>query len=233
MATISSFGVPQLAGASQADSPIIMPKLGYRFRVTMFNFGGNQDPSLSATFTSQVVSVSRPTLTHEEVTVDVYNSKIFLAGKHSWEALTLTLKDDISGSVDRFIAAQLQRQLNHAAQSSAYSGGQYKFAILIDTLDGGNTIAGGTNGTVPVVLDRWSLAGCFIVSANYGENNYSASDVTQIQLSIRYDNADHSVSSGVANGPGGDVSSQLSLAGQRDRNSAVTANAPQSVAVTG
>lgn len=225
MATISSFGVPQLTGASQADSPIVMPKLGYRFRVTMFNFGGNQQSTLSSTFTSQVVSVSRPTVTHEEVTVDIYNSKIFLAGKHSWETLTLTLKDDITGSVDKFIAAQLQRQLNHAAQSAAYSGGQYKFAMYIDTLDGGNTIAGGLRGTMPIVLDRWSLAGCWIVSANYGENNYSTSDVTQVQLQIRYDNADHSVTTG-GNGIEGALDSQLSQAGNRDTNVKGTANAP-------
>ena len=226
MATIQSFGVPQLRGASQADSPIIMPKLGYRFRVTMFNFGGNQQSTLSSTFTSQVVSVSRPTVTHEEVTVDIYNSKIFLAGKHSWETLTLTLKDDIKGGVDKFIAAQLQRQLNHAAQSAAYSGGQYKFAMYIDTLDGGNTIAGGLEGTMPIVLDRWSLAGCWIVSANYGENNYSTSDVTQVQLQIRYDNADHSVIIGDGEGLEGALESQLSQAGNRDTNVKGTANAP-------
>ena len=225
MATISSFGVPQLTGASQADSPVVMPKLGYRFRVTMFNFGGNQQSTLSSTFTSQVVSVSRPTVTHEEVTVDIYNSKIFLAGKHSWEALTLTLKDDITGSVDKFIAAQLQRQLNHAAQSAAYSGGQYKFAMYIDTLDGGNMIAGQSNGTMPVVLDRWSLAGCWIVSANYGENNYGTSDVTQVQLQIRYDNADHSVTTG-GNSIEGALDSQLSKAGNRDTNVKGTVDAP-------
>jgi len=224
MATIQSFGVPQLGGDSTADSPVIMPKLGYRFRVTMFNFGGPVSSAAeSATFTSQVVSVSRPTVTHEEVTVDIYNSKIYLAGKHSWDPMTLVLRDDISGRVDKFIAGQLQRQLNHAAQSSAYSGGQYKFAMVIDQLDGGNNLAPGSNGDTTKVLDSWSLAGCFIVSANYGENNYSTSDAVQIQLQIRYDNADHSVATGL-NGTGATTTrSQLSLRGQRDGNAASSA----------
>ena len=103
MATIKSFGVPQMTGGS-TDSPILMPKLSYRFRVTMINFGGNPNQKQSSTFTSQVVSVTRPNLTHEEITVDVYNSKIYLAGKHTWDPLTLVLKDDVEGNVDKFIA---------------------------------------------------------------------------------------------------------------------------------
>ena len=184
MATVSAFGVPQYGNGS-TDSPILMPKLAYRFRVTMFGFGNNDRPQQS-TFSSQVVSVSRPNLTHDEVVVDVYNSRIHLAGKHTWDPIQIVLRDDINGNVDKFVASQLQKQLNHGAQSAAVSGGEYKFAMLIEQLDGGNQ-------GIEVALDTWSLAGCFITNAQYGENNYADSAVTQITLSIRYDNADHDV----------------------------------------
>ena len=56
--------------------------------------------------------------------------------------------------------------------------------MVIEQLDGGN----GTNG--PTVLETWSMNGCFIQNANYGENNYATSDVMQITLQIRFDAAD-------------------------------------------
>lgn len=187
MATVQNFGVPQQSRGG-GDSPILMPKLVYRFRVTLFNFGG---AAKTETLTSQVVSVTKPNLTHEEITVDVYNSKIFLAGKHTWDPITLTVKDDISGNVDRNVAAQLQRQLNHAAQSAPVAGANYKFSMSIEALDGGNSI--NQAGDIPKVLDQWDLAGCFLSNVQYGENNYATSDVVNITLQIRYDNADHSV----------------------------------------
>jgi hypothetical protein len=189
MATVKAFGVPQL-NDSGLNSPILMPKLAYRFRVTMFGFGSNNSIQQS-TFSSQIVSVSRPNLTHDEVVVDVYNSRIHLAGKHTWDPIQLVVRDDINGNIDKFIASQLQKQLNHASQSAAASGGNYKFSMLIDQLDGSNSA--GNPGSTVAALDSWSLAGCFITNVQYGENNYADSAVTQITLQIRYDNADHIV----------------------------------------
>ena len=48
-------------------------------------------------------------------------------------------------------------------------------------------------GDTPIVLDSWTLAGCFLQNVQYGENNYSTSDVVNITMQIRYDNADHVV----------------------------------------
>jgi len=208
MATVINFGVPQLSGGG-SDSPLLMPKLAYRFRVTLLNFGGL---AATNTLTSQVVSVTKPNLTHEEITVDVYNSKIYLAGKHTWDPITLTVKDDITGSVDRAIAAQLQRQLNHAAQSATVAGGNYKFVMKIEALDGGNNV--NFAGDPAIVLDEWTLAGCFLQNVQYGENNYSTSDVVNITMQIRYDNADHKV-----NG-----TSQLSIPARRANVGTATAN---------
>ena len=65
MADLSQFGVPTEQGTA-----ITMPKLQYRFRVLLTNFG---DGLGTADMTQNVVSVSRPSLTHEEITVDSYN----------------------------------------------------------------------------------------------------------------------------------------------------------------
>ena len=177
MADLTQFGVPTAGGNS-----MVMPKLQYRFRVQLYNFGLGNGSTLE--LTQNVVSVTRPSLTHDEVTLDAYNSKVYLAGKHTWDPVTLTVRDDINNSVTKQIAQQLQKQLNQGLQSAPTAGRDYKFGMVIEQLDGGN----GTNG--PTVLETWSMNGCFIQNANYGENNYATSDVMQNTLQIRFDAAD-------------------------------------------
>jgi hypothetical protein len=174
MADLTAFGVPV-----EGSAAITMPKLQYRFRVIMNNFG--QAGASAAEFTQNVISVSRPSVSHEEITIDAYNSKTFIAGKHTWEPLTLTLRDDMNGLVNKAVAAQLQKQLSHGTQSAPAAAVQYKFGMKIEQLDGSD---------VPVVIETWSINGAFIQNVAYGENNYATSDVMQITLTVRFDNAD-------------------------------------------
>ena len=174
MASLTQFGVPISGGTTS----ILMPKLQYRFRVNMLNFGAGGSVR---EFTQNVISVTRPNLTHEEITLDAYNSKAYVAGKHTWDPVTITLRDDLNGNVNRAIAEQLQRQLSHGTQSAPAAAGTYKFGITIEQLDGSDT---------PTVVETWTLNGCFVQNVQYGENNYATSDVMQITLSIRFDNAD-------------------------------------------
>lgn len=176
---VDKFNVP---GGTQGT--LVQPKLSYRFRVTFTGFGGlNSDEPLE--LTSQVISVTRPSLTHDDIVVDVYNSRIFLAGKHTWDPVTLTVRDDVTGMVNRAIAAQLQNQIDHANQDAARAGSNYKFSMTIENLDGANPS--------PEVLDAWELTGCYVQNVNYGENNYATSDPLQISIAIKFDNANHIV----------------------------------------
>ena len=179
MANLTKFGVP----VGGTTTPVLMPKLQYRFRVQFNNIGG---PGDSKALTHQIVSVTRPTLTHEEITLDVYNSKIFLAGKHTWEAITLVIRDDVHNDVVKLIDAQMANQIDHHEQSAPLAGAQYKFTTIIDTLDGRNDASTG-----PDILDTWTLGGCWISSAAFNESTYAASEAMQVNLTIRYDNAKH------------------------------------------
>jgi len=181
MANLTKFGVP--IGGASSTTPLLMPKLQYRFRVTFTQLGG---ANTADTVTHQVVSVTRPTLTHEEVTLDVYNSRIFLAGKHTWEPVTIVVRDDISNNVITAVDKQMQNQIDHHNQSAPIAGAQYKFSTLIDTLDGANG-----DDVAPKILDSWSLGGCWITSTAYNESAYATSDAMTINMTIRYDNAIH------------------------------------------
>jgi len=166
---------------SGGNQGLLMPKLQYRFRVNFLNFGVDVAGGLA--LTKQVIDATRPNLTFDEITLNVYNSRIYLAGKHTWNSVTINIRDDASGSVSKAVGQQLQKQLDFVEQASAATGQDYKFQTNIEILDGGN----GTNA--PAVLETWELYGCFLQTANYNTLNYATSDAVTIGLTIRYDNA--------------------------------------------
>ena len=180
ISTLSKLTVPLDSNASASNQGLLMPKLAYRFRVSLENFGVS---SPTTELTKQVMDITRPNVTFDQMTVDIYNSRVYLAGKHTWEPITLTLREDVSNNVQKFVGEQLQKQLDFFEQSSAASGSDYKFVTRIEILDGGN----GAN--VPGVLETFELYGCYVESANYNTLNYAESTPVTVQLAIRYDNA--------------------------------------------
>ena len=166
------------AGGNQG---LLMPKLQYRFRVNFLNFGVDVDGGLS--LTKQVIDCSRPNLSFAEIPLQVYNSTIKLAGKHTWADMTVNIRDDASGSVATLVGAQLQKQMDFVEQASAATGQDYKFQTNIEILDGGN------GALVPAVLETWELYGCFLQGANYNTLNYGTNDAVTIGMTIRFDNA--------------------------------------------
>jgi len=181
ISTLSKITVPLATGDSAAAQGLLMPKLQYRFRVTLENFGVSTP---TTELTKQVVDVTRPTVSFEEIPIEVYNSRAYLAGKHTWEPITLNLREDVNNNVQKLVGEQLQKQFDFYEQSSAASGQDYKFVTRIEILDGGN----GAN--VPTVLETFELYGCYCESANYNSLAYSNStDPVSVTLNIRYDNA--------------------------------------------
>lgn len=156
-----------------------MPKLKYRFRVILLGFGVEASTEL----TKQVSDITRPTVTFEEMEIPIYNSKVFLAGKHTWETISINLRDDASGNVTKLVGQQIQKQFDFLEQASARSGIDYKFQTNIEVLDGGN---GAIEATV---LEKWELYGCFVTNADYGDMNYGTSEPATVAMTIRYDNA--------------------------------------------
>jgi hypothetical protein len=180
ISTLSKFTVPLANDQSSASQGLLMPKLQYRFRAILENFGVSTPRS---ELTKQVIDVSRPNLTFDQVTLDVYNSKVYMAGKHTWDPITINLRDDVNNSVTKLVGEQVQKQFDFFEQASAPSGIDYKFTTRIEMLDGGN------GASTPGVLETFELYGAYIESVNYNTLAYNTSEPATITLTIRYDNA--------------------------------------------
>lgn len=186
MATINDIGIPGVG------SGILHPKHKNRWRVTFANMGGGTD---SQPVSMQAISLNRPKLTFEEITLHRYNSIAYIAGKHSWDPITMTVQDDVTGTASSVIQAQVQKQqwlIGAEGQwlAAAAEGSLYKFVTYLDMLDGNDQ-----------VIEKWTMEGCFLANVNYGDLAYESGEAVTMELSIRYDHARQNIF-GYNDGPG-------------------------------
>ena len=193
VSSLTRMTVPLASDQSSPTQGLLMPKLKYRFRAVFENFGVSTPRT---ELTKQVMDFTRPSVTFDEIQLDVYNSRLYLAGKHAWEMVTVNLRDDASGGIAKLVGEQLQKQLDFMEQASAASGIDYKFTTRCEILDGGNGTA------EPIVLETWELYGCYLNNVNYNDLNYAESAPVTITMQIRFDNA---VQTPIGSGVGAEV----------------------------
>ena len=179
--TLTAIGVPGTTGG------ILMPKLSNRWKIDFIGLAGS-----GTAVTVQAVTVSRPQIELEEVQLDRYNSRIYVAGKHTWSDLTMTIEDDMTGTASAAIQAQMDKQLSLLSGSYTLNakptGSGYKFAAQLSMLDGAMNAVN--------VIEKWNYEGCWIKSIEYGELDYSSSEAVKINLTIRFDHASQDLTGG-------------------------------------
>ncbi len=180
ISSLNRFTVPLSTDQSASTQGLLMPKMKYRFRAIFENFGVSSE---KVELTKQVATIARPSVNFEPVTIDVYNSKVRLLGKPTWQDVSIKLRDDAGGNVSKLVGEQIQKQFDFAEQASASAGIDYKFVLKFEMLDGGN----GANAAN--VLETWELYGAFVSQVNYGDLDYASNDPATIDLTIQYDNA--------------------------------------------
>lgn len=165
-------------GVRGGNNEILQPMLKNRFRVE-FNGIGN-----SEFLTLQVVTADRPKLSFEEITLDRYNSRAYIAGKHTFETVNIVFEADIGGGVLTALQDQLEHQQKligmgaRLRMPAATSGSRYKFTTKILQLDGDDT-----------VFETWYLEGCFLQNVDWGDLDYAASETIKVTATIRFDHA--------------------------------------------
>lgn len=193
MATINDTGIPGIG------TGILQPKQKHLWRVTFANLGGGAD---AQPLSMQAVTITRPTLNFEEVQLDRYNSRAWVAGKHTFEPMTVTFEDDVTGSASAVLQQQIQAQQWLIGAEGPWlgkgeEGSLYKFVTYLDLLDGKEQ-----------VIEKWTVEGCFIQNIDYTDLDYADSAAVQITVTIRYDHArqdigGYNAGEGVATGGAG------------------------------
>ena len=124
-----------------------------------------------------IKQAQKPNISFEEITLDHINVKRKIKGKATWGDITCTLYDPITPSGAQAVMEWIRLSHESVTGRDGYSD-FYKKDIRVNTL-----------GPVGDVVEEWILKGAFCSQANFGEADWSSSDPTDIQLTIKMDYA--------------------------------------------
>lgn len=124
-----------------------------------------------------IKTAARPTINTGEIEIPYMNSRRYVAGKTSFDAITVTLHDPVAPSG----AQQVMEWVRTHYESVSGRGGYadfYKRDCQLKLVD-----------AVGTVVELWDLKGCFLTNATFGDLDYGSEDPADISLTIRFDNA--------------------------------------------
>lgn len=122
-------------------------------------------------------TAARPQATFEETMIDYINTKRYVAGKMTWNPISVTMHDPIAPSASQKIMDWLRLNYEPLTGRMGYAE-FYKKDITLKLLD--------PQGTV---VELWDITGAWPQDINWGDLDYATSDNVEINFSLRFDNA--------------------------------------------
>jgi hypothetical protein len=124
-----------------------------------------------------IKTAARPSITFETIVLDHINIKRKLQGKGDWQDISITLYDPIVPSGAQAVMEWVRLGHESITGRRGYAD-FYKKDITFYML-----------GPVGDKIEQWTLKGAFIVSANFGDLDFTSNDPASIELSLAYDYA--------------------------------------------
>jgi hypothetical protein len=124
-----------------------------------------------------IKTAARPEMKTEEQTISWINSTRYVAGKTTFEPITVTLYDPVAPSGAQQVMEWVRLHFESVSGRAGYPD-FYKRDVQIKHTDGPGT-----------VIQLWDIKGAFLTSAKFGELAYEGSDMMELSITIRYDNA--------------------------------------------
>lgn len=122
-----------------------------------------------------VKTASRPTIQFNKVEMDHINLKWNVKGKGVWQDINLTLYDPVVPSAAQAVMEWVRLSHESVTGRDGYTD-FYKKDITLNTL-----------GPVADKVEEWTLKGAFILSAQFGDMDFSSDQPVMINLSLAVD----------------------------------------------
>ena len=126
-----------------------------------------------------VSSGARPKYTSEETEIQFLNTSTYVIGRFNWETIDVTFRDPIGPSAAQALMEWIRLHSESVTGRQGYAAG-YKKDIELELLD-----------PTGVVIEKWILQGTMITSADFGDLDYSSSEIADISVTLRFDRAVH------------------------------------------
>ncbi len=160
-------------GIGVVGLPDVKFKRKFRWTFEILGFCANEKNVVPEHF---VTVASRPNLSIEETEINFLNAKTWIPGKASWETISVTYLD---------VAHSEQRALWN------WMATVYDFTDPVG-LKQGERIDWNATGVLSMwdgcgsLLETWELQRVFPTEINFGDLDYTSSDIATIELTLRY-----------------------------------------------
>ena len=124
-----------------------------------------------------IKTMNRPQVDSDEVILEHMNVTRYVKGKTRWQPLEITLYDPIVPSASQQVIEWVRLHHESVTGRDGYSD-FYKKDVTFNVL-----------GPVGDIVEEWTLKGCFIENANFGDMDWGSSDPAEITLTLKYDYA--------------------------------------------
>lgn len=122
-----------------------------------------------------VQTSGKPKLSINEVEIEYMNSSNWVAGRAVWDAIDVSFIDVIGPSTTQKIMEWIRLHFEPSTGRMGYAVG-YKKNLVLKALD-----------PVGVEVEKWTLVGCMVTNADFDDYDYSADDISTVNITIRPD----------------------------------------------
>jgi len=120
---------------------------------------------------------SRPKYSSTEVEIPFLNTSTFVAGRFTWDSITVEFRDPIGPSATQALMEWVRLHSESVTGRQGYAAG-YKKDVELEMLD-----------PTGVVVQKWILQGTQINDADFGSLGYSDNELATISVGFRFDRA--------------------------------------------
>jgi len=121
----------------------------------------------------QIQKFKRPSMKINSVSIPYMNEQNYVAGRYSWDPVTITFIDPIGPSTSQILMEWVRLHAESLTGRMGYAAG-YKKTIILKSLD-----------PTGIEVEKWTLEQCMITNINFGDNDYGSDELTNITLEVQ------------------------------------------------
>lgn len=120
---------------------------------------------------------SLPSIDQSVTEIPFLNTSTYVLGRYVWKPISITLRQLIGPSTAQAVMEWIRLSSESVTGRQGYAAG-YKRNVEINMLD-----------PTGVVVSKWILVNTMTTTSNFGQLDYSSSDLATIELGLQYDYA--------------------------------------------
>lgn len=122
-----------------------------------------------------VQTSKKPSIKIDKITIPYMNTQSYVAGRYYFDEMTISFIEVIGPSTSQKVMEWVRLHAEPSTGKMGYASG-YKKNLVLKALDG-----------VGAEVEKWTLVGCQIVSADFDEYSYDANELLKVTITIQPD----------------------------------------------